>query len=314
MTRSPVAYLVFNRPQQTQRTFAAIRAQQPRRLYVIADGPRVGHPSDARRCAEVRRIVSQVDWPCEVQYQFAEVNLGCKVRVSSGLNWVFQHTERAIVLEDDCLPHHDFFTFCDDLLDRYADDTRVWVITGNNFQNGRHRGQGSYYFSKFNHCWGWASWRRAWSQYRRELDFWPQWKQSRDWADWIADPVERRHWEKLFDRAHRGEIDTWDLQWTASIWHSHGLTATPNVNLVSNIGFGADATHTTTEGSENAEIPVRPLGELLHPDQVCLDQDADRFTFDNALGGRHHRWPGCMLARPRRWWRSIYKRCIGPRR
>lgn len=133
MSLPPVAYIVFNRPQHTQRTFAILRKLQVPKLYIIADGPRADHPTDLKRCAEVREIVDNVDWPCDLHCDFADSNIGLKKRVSSGLDWVFEHEDRAIVLEDDCLAHAEFFNFCRELLERYADDERVSVITGNNF-------------------------------------------------------------------------------------------------------------------------------------------------------------------------------------
>ena len=193
MLRAPVVFIVFNRLDHAAKTFAAIRAQRPRRLFIVADGPRAEHPSDVERCAAVRAVVDQVDWPCDVRRNYAEINLGLKRRVSSGLEWVFDQVDRAIILEDDCLPHSDFFFFCDELLQRYADDHRVWVITGNNFQNGRKRGDAAYYFSKYSHCWGWATWRRAWKHYDGHIPFWPEWQLSKRWATMNPDRVERRY-------------------------------------------------------------------------------------------------------------------------
>lgn len=300
MVSTAVAFIVFNRPAHTAKTFAAIRAEQPRQLFIIADGPRPGHPTDAERCAAVRSLVSQVDWPCEVHFELSDINLGCKQRVSSGLDWVFSKVERAIVLEDDCLPHPDFFSFCDAMLERYANDERVWVVTGNNFQDGRRHGDGSYYFSKFSHCWGWASWQRAWTHYDSEMKFWPQWQTSQNWRELTPDRTERQHWERLFESAYRGKIDTWAYRWMASVWYHRGLTATPNVNLVRNIGFGEDATHTRSTRNKLADLTANPLGELAHPQRVEQNVTADAYVFDNALGGRELRWPRSLLLRPRR--------------
>ena len=287
MTKSPIAYIVFNRPRHTRESFAAIRAQQPTQLFIIADGPRVGHPADRENCKAVREIVSAIDWPCEVHRLFAEQNMGCKLRVSSGLNWVFDQVESAIILEDDCVPHPDFFYFCDELLNRYLNDPRVGVITGNNFQAGKKRGNASYYFSKYNHCWGWATWQRAWKNYRVDIPDWPEWKNSAEWLQKMPDPIERKVWADILDRVWRGEIDTWDYQWTACVWHQNMLTATPNVNLVTNIGFGPDATHTVTE-SDQAGMTVKPLGTLTHPPSVKQNIAADRFVFDHNFGGLAH--------------------------
>lgn len=223
--------------------------------------------------------------------------MGCKRGVSSGLAWAFSQVDRAIVLEDDCVPRDEFFSYCEALLERYRYDERVGVITGNNFQDGIQRGDGSYYFSKYNHVWGWATWSRAWQHYDGDVSFWPAWKTSAEWRAVHPDPIERRYWARIIDRVARGEIDTWDYSWTASTWYRGGLTATPNANLVSNIGFGPGATHTKAPwdfpGHDTA-----PLGPLRHRSGVHHDVDADRYTFDRHFGGaavRERRRPAGFL-------------------
>jgi len=295
-----ILFLVFNRPEVTAQVFGAIRRAKPPRLYVAADGPRPNRPDEAARCAEVRRIATNVDWPCEVKTLFQETNLGCKMGVSGGINWFFEHEEEGIILEDDCLPHSDFFRFCDELLDRYAYDERVAVVTGNNFQNGQTRGEASYYFSKYNHVWGWATWRRAWRYYQGDLPFWPEWRSSKEWLQFAPDKVERRYWEEVFERVYANEIDTWDYPWMASVWFKGWLTATPNVNLVSNIGFGPDSTHTTSVDSPLAEIATNTLGNITHPDAVLQDIAADHYVFDHVFGGRMERLPFVLYSVPRR--------------
>ncbi|MDR7920716.1 glycosyltransferase family 2 protein [Thermosynechococcus sp. HY213] len=281
-----VLFLIFNRPHTTQRVFEAIRQVRPPRLYVAADGPRADREGEAEKVAEVRRIATQVDWPCEVKTLFREKNLGCKVAVSSAITWFFEHEEKGIILEDDCLPHPDFFRFCDELLEYYKQDERVWVITGNNFQDGQWRGKASYYFSKYSHCWGWATWKRAWSKYDVNISFWPAWSKSSAWQNLHFNSVEEEYWRKIFNRVYSSEINTWDYQWTACVWYHGGLTATPNVNLVSNIGFGSDATHTKTAGHIHANLPVFPIGEIQHPSEVAVDVEADKYTFNEHFGGK----------------------------
>jgi hypothetical protein len=307
MCRTSVAYIVFNRPEHTDRTFAVLRKQRPARLFIIADGPRPGHATDEKRCAAVRRIVDAVDWPCEVYRNYADHNLGLKRRVSSGLDWVFEQVERAIILEDDCVAHPDFFTFCDTLLEHYADDARVAVVTGNNFQNGRRRGEASYYFSKYNHCWGWATWSRAWRLYQDDLPFWPEWRESSAWKRQAPDRVERTYWEGIFDRVHAEDIDSWAYPWTACVWYRNGLTATPNVNLVSNIGFGSESTHTALADSPFAAMATGELGAITHPASVIPDVRADRYVFDRTFGGRHRRFPGALLRLPRKVSAYLYR-------
>lgn len=311
MTQSPVLFLIFNRPDKTAQVFEAIRAVCPNRLYVAADGPRPDRPGEAERCARAREIATAVDWPCEVRTLFRDANLGCKRAVSGALDWFFGEEEAGMVLEDDCLPHPDFFRFCDVLLERYAEDERVSVITGDNFQRGRRRGDASYYFSRYNHCWGWASWRRAWRLYDGELGFWPDWKTSADWRERIPDAVERRYWEGVFDRVARGEIDSWAYPWTASVWYRGGLTATPNVNLVSNIGFGSDSTHTASVDSPLAGMATAAIGELRHPESIKQVAEADRYIFDHTFDGRFRRFPGFLLHFPQCFAGAFYRRLKG---
>lgn len=296
--QTAVLFLVFNRPDTTARVFEAIRQAKPPRLYIAADGPRAEHPGEADKVAQVRKIATDVDWPCEVKTLFREENLGCKYAVSGGISWFFEFEEQGIILEDDCLPHTDFFHFCESLLNHYSADNRIWVITGDNFQDGIQRGEGAYYFSRYNHVWGWASWRRAWRKADMDIRFWPEWKRSATWKGFWADGVARTYWEGIFDRVHRAEIDTWDYPWTASVWYHGGLTATPNVNLVSNIGFGPDSTHTAFLNSRFAAMETFSFEAIEHPAFVAQDAEADRFVFDHHFGGKWQRFPYSLLRLP----------------
>lgn len=303
-----VLFLVFNRPDTTRQVFEAIRQAKPPRLYVASDGPRNDRQGEAEVVAEVREIIKHIDWTCEVKTLFRDSNLGCKRAVSQAITWFFENEECGIVLEDDCLPHPEFFSYCQELLRRYANDERVWGITGNNFQNGIVRGNGSYYFSKYFHCWGWASWRRAWRNYDVSLSYWPEWSRSADWIEKTPDGVERAFWQNIFNKTHEGQINTWDYQWTACIWRYVGLVATPNVNLVSNIGFGAGATHTISGASQFAEMEVQSLGSMTHPAKVERDALADRYTFDYHLEGARLRFPYNLLRLPLRAMNYVKRR------
>jgi hypothetical protein len=191
------------------------------------------------------------------------------------------------------------------MLMRYAGDERVATVTGNNFQKGRRRGHASYYFSRYNHCWGWASWRRAWQHYDGNIQFWPVWRTSPGWQRQLPDPAERRYWASIFDRVWRGEIDSWAYPWTASLWYRGQCTVTPNVNLVANIGFGPGATHTKTSRPRSG-AKTFPLGALSHPDEMQIDEKADAFAFSHHFGGRNRKWPrkGAVLV-----WAGI-RRCL----
>jgi hypothetical protein len=308
--KTAVLFLVFNKPDTTKQVFEAIRRAKPPRLYVAADGPREGKLGEVERVEEVRIIATAVDWPCEVKTLFRDKNLGCKKGLSTAITWFFEQEEQGIILEDDCLPHLDFFSFCENLLDRYFSDERISVITGNNFQNGKWRGDASYYFSKYNHIWGWATWRRAWKHYQVDINFWPKWKTSDAWTQYMSDRIERRYWQKIFDLCYSGQIDTWDYQLNASSWYKNFLTVTPNVNLVSNIGFGENATHTHDKNSRFSNMSTMELSNIMHPKQVIIDIEADRFAFDNVFGGKYKSFPYNWFMLPYRIFNYIFKKII----
>jgi hypothetical protein len=280
---TPVAFLIFNRPDTTRRVFERIRAARPPVLLVVADGPRADRAGEAERCAATRAVLEGVDWPCRLLTEFSEVNLGCRERVASGLDWVFREVEEAIVLEDDCLPEPSFFRFCAELLARYRSDTRIGMIAGTNLQAGACRGAASYYYSKYTSIWGWASWRRAWAHYDRSASVWPEFRDSGA-LEAVTEPAERIYWQRAFEGVFRGRIDTWDYQWTLSCWSQGLLAVVPNENLISNLGFGPEATHTKGEGPY-ANLPTRALEfPLTHPRLLVADQQADEFQ---AASGFH---------------------------
>lgn len=275
-----VALLIFNRPETTAQVFAAIRAARPTTLLVVADGPRPERAGEAERCAAARAVVEQVDWPCEVLRNYADVNLGCRRRVSSGLDWVFETVDEAIILEDDCVPHPTFFRFCAELLERYRDDERVMHIGGLNLQVDRAAiaGQASYYFSRYNHVWGWASWRRAWRHYDVRMSRWPAMRDAHWLRRVLNDTAAERFWADFFQAVFDQALDTWDVQWTLACWLADGLSILPAVNLIKNIGFGADATHTRGKWM-GVSLETEPLSfPLQHPSEVRRNACADDFV------------------------------------
>jgi hypothetical protein len=281
MTKSPVLFLVFNRPETTQRVFEAIRAARPPRLYVAADGPRESRADEAQRCARVREIAVAVDWPCEVKTLFREQNLGCKRAVSSAIDWFFAQEAEGIILEDDCLPHPTFFPYCDELLERYRQVPSVMMISGDNFISSVWEPQEGYYFSRYTHIWGWASWRRAWKHYDVLLSDWGRGSASHPILRTLfpKSASSRKHWARIFNAVAAGAIDTWDYQWNYACWKQGGLVCIPRRNLISNIGFGAGATHTTSPESKMANLPFEALTfPLQHPSAIEPSSDADRWT------------------------------------
>jgi hypothetical protein len=273
----PVLLLVFNRPDTTKLVFERIRQARPRQLFIAADGPRSWLENEAEQCAAARAVTTRVDWDCQVKTLMREENLGCKRAVASAIDWFFEQVSEGIILEDDTLPGAEFFPFCAWLLEHFRNDPRVMHIGGNNFQFGRRRGDGAYYFSVFTHVWGWATWRRAWRHYDSGLSRIGELKRSGRLERIFKDRESREFWLGMFEMTARGEIDTWDSQWIMSIWNQGGLAVQPEANLVTNIGFGPSATHTKGQ-SRVASLPVRGLGRLCHPSCLAVDQAADDFS------------------------------------
>ena len=299
---TPVALLLFRRPEETARVFERIREARPRRLFLIADGPRPGNEEDERGCEQARAVVERVDWDCEVIRDFADRNLGLKRRIPSGLDRVFEESEEAIVLEDDCLPDPTFFPYCDELLHRYRDDERIVHITGSQLLRTPPSGA-SYHFSRYPHVWGWASWRRAWELYDVDLSDWHSDTEAerRDRLQGIFEEEdERRYWGWVWD--HSPEIDNWDAQWSY-VGLSRGLlSVNPNRNLISNIGFSEDATNATADPLGIAGRPLEGIEfPLEHPAEVGRDEQAD------ALASRFFRRPAPPL------WHRIAGRLRGVR-
>lgn len=250
-TQNAVLMLVFNRPDVTEQVFQAVRSARPPRLYIAADGPRLGRPQDEETTAQVREVFKQVDWPCEVHTRFLTENLGCRKAVSSAIDWFFSKEEQGIVLEDDVLPSPAFFSYCDTMLERYKHDERVFSVVGNNLVEPWYKHPESYFFSKVFFVWGWASWRRAWQHYDVNMVDWPKTRLRVSALPYKPEQkLHHAYWSLVFDLAFKNQISTWDHQWTFAHWENNAVCVTPANNLVRNIGFGADATHTSGSDPE----------------------------------------------------------------
>jgi hypothetical protein len=275
----PLLFLVFNRPDTTAEVLKAIQAQRPERLYVACDGPRDGRPDEREAVHRVRQMIAEaVDWPCNLQTLYRDTNLGCKKAVSSALDWFFENEEAGIILEDDCLPHPDFWRFCGELLDKYADDERVFMISGDNFQEGKRVSDDSYYVSALTHIWGWAAWRRSWQKVDLDLSGYDEWVQRGGLKRLFGPGRWERAWKRTFERYRQGRYNTWDYPFLFAAWKHDQYALLPSVNLVSNIGFGHQgATHTTTDvyhGLSRISTEAMPF-PLRHPNQWKHQQKAD---------------------------------------
>ncbi|OGC80252.1 hypothetical protein A2943_00040 [Candidatus Adlerbacteria bacterium RIFCSPLOWO2_01_FULL_51_16] len=285
---TPVAIIVFKRLDATKKMFEAVRAAQPQEFYIIADGWR--NDAEKEKCLAVRKYLEgAVDWPCAVRKNYADVNLGCKKRVVSGLDWVFSEVEEAIILEDDCVPDQSFFPFCEEILLKYRNEPRVMQIAGLNVQHKNryfNTNGASYYFSQFGEIWGWATWRRAWSLYDAKMGAWPHAKEAGLLQERIKDLGIVDYFEYRFDfvygaREDRKKSDVWGAQWIFTQLLHGGLSIVPKTNLISNVGDSDDATHkkAATAGSEFLRMKTTPVVfPLVHPQTIEADELADAFS------------------------------------
>ncbi len=275
---TPILFVIFNRPQTTIRVFEQIKLLKPSRLYIAADGPRESNQTDTENCEKARAIIKMIDWKCDVHTLFRKKNLGCGKAVSGAINWFFEHVEEGIILEDDCLPDSSFFNFCQTLLARFRNDEQVMHIGGTNFQKGIKRGDASYYFSANVHVWGWATWKRAWKKYDFDVSDVEEFIGENKIQKYFSDPVIINYWHEIFRNMRQHKIDTWDYQWLYSVWNNGGYAIIPNSNLISNIGFGGNATHTNAN-NEWANVPTNPITEIIHSQIIQQSKEADLYTF-----------------------------------
>jgi len=283
---TPVLFLIFNRPDTTHKVFNAIRQAKPKQLFVAADGPRPDKEGEIEKCQKARQIATSVNWDCEVKTLFRDRNLGCKIAVSSAIDWFFENIEEGIILEDDCLPSQSFFWFCQELLEYYRSDTRIMMVSGDNFQFGNIRGEGSYYFSKYAHIWGWATWRRAWKHYDVNMKNFKDFLKSNQVINIFSIKQQQKYWMNVFQKVYNNEINTWDYQWAYTCFINNGLCIMPNVNLVSNIGFSKEALHTKDGDSIFSKMEAKEITEVIHPEFVLADQEADLLTSKLCFGNK----------------------------
>lgn len=280
--KSAILFMIFKREDTTRRVFERIREAQPPRLYIAADGPRKDRPDEMDKCKATRKVVESIDWPCEVHYLYREVNLGCGRGVSSAITWFFEHEEQGIIIEDDILPHVDFFLYCDEMLERYKDDERIQLISGRNaFYNG-YEAPFSYYMSNLFHIWGWATWRRVWETYEFDTNNISSEKFTLNMSKRSLPKMTKRYWLKIFRQMCDNPIDTWDYQlyFNEIVYQRYSII--PYGNITENIGFDMDdATHTKGANikesihSSSSPYPIR------HPQDLLEDIEADAVFAEN---------------------------------
>ncbi len=288
--QTPLLLLWFNRPHLARQVLDRLRVVRPGRLFVAIDGPRASHPEDAQRVADCVALLDAIDWPCTVATRISPHNQGCKHGVSAAVDWFFDQVPEGIILEDDCLPDPTFFDYCAELLDRYRHNERVMHISGANLYGGQTFGSDSYFFSPVPHVWGWASWRRAWQTYDVTMAGFPDFMSQGGINALVPYSRSVAHWRWGMGETASGKLDSWDFQWVFAIWQHNGLCITPNQNLITNIGYGPEATRTNLQ-SAIANLPTESITALQHPASVIVHERARQYAFTR------------MYTRPGWWWR-----------
>jgi len=280
---TPVLFIIFNRPDTTQKVFNAIRQAKPKQLFVAADGPRPDKEGEKEKCEQVRKIIEQVDWDCEVNTLFRDKNLGCKIAVSPAIDWFFENIEEGIILEDDCLPDQSFFQFCEKMLVRYRNDIRIMMISGTNYLFNKVTISESYFFSKYYAIWGWATWRRAWIKYDVNMNSWPEFRNKKQLTRIFSDKEIIEYYTNMFQAAYNNRINTWDIQWVYSCIFNNGLSIVPGKNLIANIGV--TGTHTGPKPSIFINMPTVAIStnNIKHPAFVIPNVLCDKAIYYNIL-------------------------------
>ena len=282
--KTPILIIAWKRPQKTRELIGKIKQINPDILYIACDGPKNENIIEDNKVKETMDILlKSFEEVNSKKYLFSKYNQGCKIGVSNAINWFFENESEGIILEDDCIPHLDFFSFCQEMLEIYRNDERIWSITGHNQQNNVQRGSGTYYFSKYPRSWGWATWKRCWVKYDRDITDWPKIKSKGVLKNKLKTKREINFWVNILDNIyHHNSPNTWDYQWTLSSFLNSGLTIVPNKNLIQNIGFDEDSTHTfgrdlnTFKGKEKENcLSIFPI---IHPDYFVVEKKADEIV------------------------------------
>jgi hypothetical protein len=283
MLDTPVVLVIFNRPDLTELVFHEIARARPRRLFVLADGPRSS--DEVELCERTRAVVKKVDWDCDLTLDVSDVNLGCRLRCADGFSWVFSQVDTAIFLDDDCVPDPTFFPFCEVMLDHYREDTRVMMITGSNYLGTWKADTQDYHFSNFGSPWGWASWKRAWSFYDVTMRAWGDEENHARIRDVLADEecftVQAGRFSSLY--ANPADRHSWDLPWSLARLLQSGLTIVPSVNLISNVGCLGGTTLPPTYPLAN--LPTAPVSfPIRFHASVSVDRLYDKRHMRRMMG------------------------------
>jgi hypothetical protein len=285
----PLLILVYNRPIETEILIKNLRKIKPRKIFISSDGPK-NNSLDIARNNQVKKVLKKINWTKNIQLNYLKKNYGCKESVSIGVSWFFSKVKMGIILEDDCIPNKDFFLFAEKILKKYKNNNKIYMISGNNFLKNNVKINESYYFSKYNHCWGWASWARAWKEYDKNLTYWNHFKKSNSWKNIFNNKCEKKYWEKIFDLCYKKKINSWAYPWLYSIWKKNGVCILPKVNLVKNIGFNINGSNTFSHQEFNYK--TNKIGaKIKHPKTIEINNMADNYVLNNFFFPKNFFWP-----------------------
>jgi len=290
MYETPILLVTFNRPKHTSEVLAQIKLQQPRYLYVFQDGARDEIPEDREKCKAVRELINrEVDWNCNLKTLYEEKNLGCGYGPVKAISWLFENEEQGIILEDDIVPSKDFFRFSVEMLIKYRDDNRIWMISGMNRMERWKPNCQSYVFTRLGNTWGWASYRRAWKYFDHDMITWFT-GDGKAKINKIVGEKKFEAYEKDFDFHCSPERrnDVWDYHWHFARLYYSGLCVVPSVNLVSNIGFDQESTHTFGKDSSITTLKIIDLVFPLKNHSVKIDRIFDWVSFQR-FGNPSHK-------------------------
>lgn len=281
---TPTLLIIFNRSDTALQVINQLRLAAISKLYIYCDGAREEKVGELKILKEVQQtLMANIDWPCTLVTNFKEKNEGPRLAIGHAINWFFENEEEGIILEHDCVPAPSFFTYCETLLKHYRDDERIMHISGDNFQFGKTIGDGTYYFSKITHIWGFATWKRAWKYYDVDMKLYPEFKKENRINDIVFDKRSVKFWNEIFEKTYQKKLQTWDYQWNFAMWCQNGLSILPNKNLVSNVGFDKMALNTVNPNHKLAAMKTFELIEIIHPKFIVAHSEPDESTIKEEI-------------------------------
>ncbi len=311
--KTPILITAWNRPEKVRILINSLKVLKPENLYFSCDGPRNENINELEKTNQTRKIINEnIDWECNVKKNFNDTNLGCRVNMIKSINWVFESNEMAIILEDDCIPKPEFFKYCYLLLKKYEKDFEIWNINGTNLQNGNLRGNGSYYFSKYFHSWGWATWKNRWLRIDDNLDTYESFKNLHNKKQYFLNKSEEKYWLKIWDNLkYHEKPDSWAYRWLYTCISNKGLNITPNINLINNIGFDMEASNTKIRINKfRKKKNIKTFskkGLLNHPKTKIINFQGDKYTFDNSFKISLLKKLYLIISNPNYYIKKIYK-------